>query len=212
MTALVWDQVGARRYETGVDRGVLYTPDGDAVPWNGLVAVTEDRDREIKEYYLDGVKYLDHFVPGSFKGSVQAFTYPDELDELMGTHEFVPGVFIHDQNVRMFDLCWRTGVGNDLEGMDYGYKIHILYNITASVGSVSHQTVGETTEPQTFEWKLSGTPASMWGIRPTSHISISSRHINPALLVTLEELLYGTEAVDAALPGIVELLAILEAG
>ena len=210
MTALVWDEIGARRYETGIDRGVLYTSEGIAVPWNGLTAVTEDRDREIKSYFLDGIKYLDHSVPGSFKGRLSALTYPEELDEMMGTSQFAPGIFIHDQNPRMFDLSWRTGVGDDLQGMDHGFKIHILYNVTANPSSVTHTTIGNTVTPGAFEWALFGTPARMQGIRPTTHISIYSAAVDPDLLTEIEEILYGTESVDPELPNIVELLGMVE--
>src|SRR4051812_9206458 len=101
MTALAWDQVGTRRYETGIDRGVLYTLDGVAVPWNGLVSISEDLEREVKSYYLDGVKYLDHQVLGAYAAKLGAYTYPDELDALLGLHDFAPGVVLHDQRSQM---------------------------------------------------------------------------------------------------------------
>ena len=142
MTALVWDQVGERRYETGVDRGVLYPPIGNPVPWNGLVSVNETVSREVKPYYIDGIKFLDHHVPGSYAAKLVAFTYPDEMDGLVGTQEFSPGVFIHDQrSPKLFNLSYRTRVGNDLEGLDHGYKIHILYNLLATLDDVTYTTL-----------------------------------------------------------------------
>ena len=211
MTAIEWDQVGERRFETGVDRGVLFVADGSAVPWNGLTEVTENRTREVKSYYLDGVKFLDHHVPGSFSGKIKAFTYPDELEELMGNVEFVPGVTAHDQRAGLFNLSYRTKVGNDLEGTDHGYKIHILYNLMASASDVAFKSIGADVSPQEFEWSLTGTPATMFGIRPTAHISIDSRKVDPEFLVTVEEFLYGTESTDPALPGPVDLLGMAEA-
>jgi hypothetical protein len=227
MTALVWDQVGERRYETGIDRGVIYLPDDNVVAWNGLTSITENKEREVSSYYIDGIKYLDHHVPGSFSARLQAFTYPDELDELLGTPAFAPGVFIHDQRVSMFNLSYRTLIGNDLDSIDHGYKLHILYNITATPGSASFDSIGATLDPKPFEWTLSGTPATMFGIRPTSHISLDSRTIDSVLLVELEELIYGkapeeipdpenpgewiTVSNDPILPGIVDLLALVEA-
>lgn len=211
MTALEWDKVGERRFETGVDRGVLFPHGGVAVPWNGLTSVSESRGREVKSYYIDGVKYLDHVVPGSFTGKIQAYTYPDELDQLMGNSEFVPGVMAHDQRTTAFDLAYRTKVGDDLQGLDAGYKVHILYNLVAAVGDVTYNTVGQNVDPQVFEWVLSGTPPTMFGIRPTAHLSLDSRRIDPALLASIEAFLYGTEVADPALPSLVELLEMVEA-
>src|SRR5215204_7134875 len=116
MTALVWDQVGERRYETGIDHGVLYLDSGDAVPWNGLIGVNEIVGRETKPYYIDGIKFLDHKVLGSYAAKLSAYTYPDEMDELVGTLEFTPGVFLHDQpSAKFFNLTYRTMVGNDVD-------------------------------------------------------------------------------------------------
>lgn len=211
MTALVWDQVGERRYETGVDRGVLYPPSGSAVPWNGLISVNETVSREVKSYYVDGIKFLDHHVPGSYSAKLSAFTYPDEMDELIGTQEFVPGVFVHDQrSPRLFNLSYRTLVGNDVEGLDHAYKIHILYNLLAIPDDVTYSTNGESVEPQAFGWSISGTPAQMFGIRPTSHISLDSRRIDSAMLETLEEILYGSDEEDPSLPGLVDLLSMVD--
>jgi hypothetical protein len=203
MTTLTWDQVGDRRYETGLDRGVLYLPNGTAVPWNGLVSITEDIDREVKSYYLDGIKYLDHHVPSSYSAKLGAYTYPDELDELLGVSQFVPGVFIHDQRTRLFNLCYRTLEGNDLKGVDAAYKIHLVYNVLAIPSSVARDTLSDSPSVALFEWSLSGTPAQMFGIRPTSHISLHSRSIDPAKLAEVEAILYGTNGdldVDPVVP------------
>ena len=164
MTALVWDQVGERRYETGVDRGVLYPPSGDAVPWNGLISVNETVSREVKPYYIDGVKFLDHHVPGSYSAKLSAFTYPDEMDALIGTQEFSPGVFVHDQrSPKLFNLSYRTRVGNDIEGMDHAYKVHILYNLLATLDDVTYTTNGASVDPRRFHGQISGTPSQMLG-------------------------------------------------
>ncbi len=211
MTAIEWDKVGERRFETGIDHGVLYLLDGTAVPWNGLTQIVEDRSREVKSYYLDGIKYLDHYVLGNFSGKLQALTYPDELDAVMGNAEFAPGVITHDQPTSLFHLSYRTRVGNDLDGTDYAYKLHILYNLQAQASDVTFSSLGDQVSPQQFEWTLSGTPATMWGIRPTSHISIDSRRVDSSLLVTLEDLLYGTDEADPELLDIVTLLGMVEA-
>lgn len=206
MTAIEWDQVGERRFETGVDRGVLYLPDGVAVPWNGLAAVTEMRSRDVKSYYMDGVKYLDYVVPGNFAGKISAFTYPDELDTVMGNRQFAPGVILHDQQTKTFNLSYRTRVGNDLEGVDHGYKLHIMYNLVANPSDVTYTAVGASPTPQVFEWGITSTPEQMFGVRPTGHISLESRRIDPALLETLEETLYGTDESAPSLPSLVDLI------
>ena len=213
MTALQWDQVGERRFETGVDRGVLYGLDGGgAVPWNGLVSVSESRTREVKSYYLDGIKYLDHHVPGDYASKLGAYTYPDELDELIGDASYAPGVILHDQRAKLFHLSYRTREGNDVDGVGAGYKIHVIWNIMASPSDVAFNTIGDKLAPGLFEWNLTGTPSQMFGIRPTSHISILSRNVDPDVLVTLEELLYGTNDSDPELPILPELLSLIPVG
>lgn len=223
MTALAWDEVGTRRWQTGIDRGVLYLPDASAVPWNGLTNITEDTSREVKSYYLDGVKYLDHHVPGSYKATLSAFTYPDEFDELLGNREYAPGVFVHDQRTQLFNLSYRTMVGDDLSSEPSEYKIHIIYNVQASAAAVGFSTLSDNPVPGAFSWELTGTPAQMFGIRPTSHVSLDSRRIDPDLLAEIEVLLYGSDLVDAgadppdedgpepALPDLVDLLALVSA-
>lgn len=212
MTALAWDQAGERRYETGVDHGVLYPPGEAAVPWNGLISVSETVSREVKPYYIDGVKFLDHHVPGSYSAKLAAYTYPDEMDELVGTREFAPGIFMHDQrSPQLFNLSYRTRVANDIAGFDYGYKIHILYNLLAVLSDTTMSTIGESVEPQSFEWSIYGTPTPMTGVRPTSHISLDSRRIDSSMLATLEDLLYGSASANPALPTVIDLLALVAA-
>lgn len=210
MTALEWGTAGDRRFETGVDRGVLYLLDGAAVPWNGLVEVTDDRNSEIKPYYIDGIKYLDHHVPGSFSGKLSAITYPDEFDAVLGNVEFSPGVVTYDQPISLFNLSYRTLIGNDVDGIDHAYKLHILYNLTAKQGSMVAKTIGQQIEPNVFQWEIVGTPPLMTGIRPTCHLSFDSRHMNPELLAEVEALLYGTEDADPIFPDAVTLLGMVD--
>jgi hypothetical protein len=212
MTALVWDQVGERRYETGVDRGVLYLPGRNVVVWNGLISVNETVSRDVKPYYIDGIKFLDHHVPGTYSAKISAFTYPDEMDTLVNSAEFAPGVFLHDQrSPKLFNLSYRTRIGNDLEGPSYGYKVHIVYNLLAVLNDTTLTTIGDSVAPQTFEWSIYGTPAAVFGARPTSHISLNSRSIDPTLLMTIEELLYGSDDLNPSLPALVDLLAMISA-
>jgi hypothetical protein len=207
MTALAWDKVGDRRYETGVDHGVLYLPNGTAVAWNGLTAVSETRTREVKSYFIDGIKYLDYHVPGTYTAQLSAFTYPDELETLLGNPNWAPGVVIYDQHAKPFHLSYRTRVGNDLDGLDHGYKIHLVYNVLAVPGDVEMASLADNVEPTTFTWALTGVPNAMVGIRPTNHISVDSRTLAPAKLTLLEEMIYGSASgADAHLPAMIELL------
>jgi hypothetical protein len=201
MTVLEWDKVGDRRYEIGIDRGVLFPPDGPAVPWNGLTSVTETLGREVKSYYLDGIKYLDHHIPGSYQAKLSAFTYPDELDELLGMSAYASGVFLHDQRAKLFHLSYRTLVGNDIDGLEHGYKIHIVYNVLAIPSDKTMNSVSDSQAVDSFEWDLYGTPNVLYGIRPTAHISLDSRKIDPTVLATLEGMLYGMPYVDVDNPG-----------
>jgi len=200
VTALVWDEAGDRRYESGLDRGVLYIPGQPAVVWNGLVSIIETRSREIKSYYLDGVKYQDHVIPGDYSAKLTAFTYPDELDLLVGNAELAPGVTVYDQPTKTFNLCYRTGVVNDIVGFDFGYKIHIVYNLKAVQSESSAETISETISANPFEWDLTGVPIYLDGFRATNHLSVYSRKMDPIALLGLENRLYGTATEDASLP------------
>lgn len=206
MTALVWDQIGERIYQTGVDRGVLYPHDATAVPWNGLTNVEESSNQELKSYYLDGSKYLETLVPGDFVGKLSAFTYPDEFEVLGGLVHVAPGLDFHDQPHQSFDLSYRTKVGNDLAGIDFGYKIHILYNVLAKPEGHAFKTLSsDAISPIEFVWSLSGTPPKIGRYRPTVHVSIDSRETDPAILALIESQLYGTEVSEPSLPTIQEL-------
>lgn len=210
MTAIAWDAVGERRYQTGIDRGVLYLQDGRAVPWNGLTEVQENISNEVKSYYLDGIKYLDKHIPGAYSAKLRAITYPDELDELMGYREFSPGVFLHDQRHKLFHLSYRTLVGNDLQGTQHGYKIHIVWNVLATQSDYAYKTLSDNQGVDAFEWNLNATPNLMFGIRPTAHISFDSRRMAPADRTMLELMLYGSALFDPNLPNIIDLLSMFE--
>lgn len=200
MSVLEWDKVGERFFETGIDRGVLYPVNGaingPGVPWNGLTNISEDTSGEVKSFYLDGVKYLDHHVPGSYSAKLEAFTYPDVLDELTGIAPYAPGIYLHDQTAKVFHLSYRTGVGNDLD-QEIGYKLHIVYNVMAIPSSSGITTIGESVDLTKMSWDLSGTPPQMLGARPTAHISLHSRKIDLEFLGIVEALLYGTNEIPA---------------
>lgn len=211
MAELVWDEVGQRTYETGVDRGVLYVRDSPPVSWNGLVSVVEHPGGASKPYYLDGIKYMERFVPGDFSATLQAITYPDALDYLSGTPDFIPGMRLHDQKAKLFDFSYRTKIGNDLDA-DAGYKIHILYNVLAIPSDYTYDTLDQSVKIAPFQWELKGTPDASWaGIRPTGHISVDTREMDPEGLVVLETILYGDSETDPDLPPLPDLLAMFGA-
>lgn len=197
MAELVWDKVGDRTYQTGVDRGVLYLPDGSAVAWNGLTSVEERFTQERKVYYLDGVKYLEHILPGDFSAQLKAFTYPDEFERINGVAPGEDGVFIHDQKPSRFGLSYRTLIGDDVSGTDRGYKLHILYNLTAVPDNNAYTSLGDQAAPVEFGWDLAGTPVAVSGYRPTAHISLDSTKMNSTLLADLENTLYGSSGAEA---------------
>lgn len=210
MTVLVWDQVSDRRYEAGIDRGVLFPLSGSAVPWNGLVSVNESRKREVKSYYIDGMKFLDHVIPGAYAATLSAFTYPDEFDKIIGIAEYAPGVNVHDQRAEMFHLSYRTRIGDVHEGLDHGYKLHLVYNLTAVPSDVTYSSLSDSVDPITFDWDLNGVQTLMWGIRPTNHLSFDSRHISPDVMEYIENQVYGTADIEPSMPDLIELLTTIE--
>lgn len=209
MTALVWDKIGDRIYQVGCDRGVLYLHDGTVVPWNGLTGVEESSNPELKSFYLEGVKYLENLTPGDFLGKLKAFTYPDEFDVVNGIINPAPGLSYYEQPPKSFNLSYRTRIANDLKGIDYGYKIHILYNILANPDSSAFDTLHDSgAQPIEFSWSLTGTPPKIDKFRPTVHISMDSRKTPPAVWKILEDKLYGTDTTPPSLPPIQDIAKI----
>lgn len=206
MTALTWDKVGERLYETGVDKGVLYIPDanGDYVigySWNGLTTVTESPSgAESNPQYADNIKYLNLVSAEEFGGTIEAFTYPDEFAQCDGTDEAQTGVTVGQQGRKMFGLSYRTRVGNDLDGTDHGYKLHLVYGLQASPSEKAYGTINDSPEAIAFSWEVSSTPVPVTNLKPTSLIVVDSTKVDPADLTTLEDLLYGTVGTDPSLP------------
>lgn len=206
MAELVWDEVGKRVYETGVDRGVLYLPNTegayvDGVAWNGLVSVSETPSgAEPNAQYADNVKYLNLFSAEDFGATVEAFTYPAEFAEFDGLGVPSPGVTVGQQPRRSFGLAYRTLMGNDVEGTAYGYKLHLIYGCSASPSEKAYTTINDSPEAITFSWELSTTPVGVPGMNPTSVITIDSTLVDADALAALEQILYGDTGVDPALP------------
>lgn len=206
MAELTWDAVGERLYETGVDHGVLYLPDSqgayvDGVAWNGLVTVTESPSgAEPNAQYADNIKYLNLFSAEEFGATIEAITYPDEFMQFDGIAVPTPGVAVGQQNRTGFGLSYRTKIGNDLEGDDYGYKLHLVYGCLASPSEKAYNTINDSPEAITFSWEISTTPVLVTGLKPTSILTIDSSQVDAGDLTALETILYGSVGIDPALP------------
>jgi hypothetical protein len=170
----------------------------------------ESYDREVTPFYLDGVKYLQRMTAGDFSGRLRAFTYPEEFDTLVGAEPVGEGMIYYGQPPKKFHLSYRTLVGNDLEGTNHGYKLHILYNLMAVADTKTFNTLEETLNPVEFGWTITGTPVSIDGYRPTVHISIDSRTANPDVLAAIEDVLYGTATTNPRLPSLPEVTDLME--
>jgi hypothetical protein len=197
MPPLTWDQVGERRYETGVDRGVLYLPDetgvyDTGVAWNGLTTVTESPSgAESNPQYADNIKYLNLVSAEEFGATIEAFTYPDEFGQCDGTAEPVPGIYLGQQGRRSFGLAYRTRIGNDLDGTDHGYKLHLVYGALAAPSEKAFSTINDSPEAITFSWEVTTTPVSVEDFKPTALLTIDSTKVAADDLAALEAILYG---------------------
>lgn len=198
---IVWDKTGERFYETGVEKGVLYRFDNltnaytNGVAWNGLTAVNESPSgAESSPLYADNIKYLNLISAEEFGGTIEAYTYPDEFAECDGSAELAPGVIIGQQSRKIFGLSYVTKVGNDSDGQDHGYKIHLVYGCQASPSEKGYSTINDSPEAITFSWEFTTTPVNVTGFKPTSVITIDSRTTDAEKLKALEDILYGTDA------------------
>lgn len=202
---ITWDKSGERYYETGVKRGVLYVMDkgayGNGVAWNGLTAVTESPSgAEASPMYADDIKYLNLYSAEEFAATVEAYTYPDEFAECDGSAEIAPGVTIGQQKRKTFGMCYTTVLGNDTDGNDYGYKIHIIYGANAAPSEKAYATINDSPEAITFSWELSTTPVEVAGRKPTASLTIDSTKTTPEKMKAIEDILYGTESQEPRLP------------
>lgn len=201
MAVLTWDQTGEKLYETGVQKGVLYPMDGavygKGVAWNGLTAVNETPSgAESTKLYADDIKYLDIRSAEEFGATIEAYSSPEEFDACDGTAELAGGVNIGQQNRKGFGFCYRSTIGNDTEYNNYGYKLHIIYGLTASPSERSYSTVNDSPEAATLSWEVSSTPVNVAGFKPTSIVTINSKKINAEALKEIEDALYGTVEVE----------------
>ena len=216
MTKLNWDVQGERYYETGVSKGVLYPfKEGKyskGVAWNGLTAVTESPSgAEPTPLYADNIKYLNLLSNEEFAATVEAYTYPDEFAECDGSAEIAVGVSAGQQKRIPFGMSYVTKIGNDTDGQDHGYKIHLIYGALAAPTQKSYATVNDNPEAITFSWELSTTPVEVPNLKPTACITIDSTKVEAGKLKKIEDKLYGTESEEATLPTPTELAALIAA-
>ena len=198
MAKLVWDKTGDRLYETGVKNGVLYIPTSGVyskgVAWNGLTAVTESPSgAEATALYADDTKYLSLMSAEEFGATIEAYTYPDEFAACDGSAELADGVMIGQQKRSTFGLCYKTTIGNDTEGNDHGYKLHIIYGAQAKPSERAYATINDSPEAITFSWEITTTPVNVTGAKPTASLVIDSTKADPSKLAALEDILYGKD-------------------
>lgn len=206
MTKIVWDKTGERFYETGVSKGVLYVQSNEGtypkgVAWNGLTAVTESPSgAEATPLYADDTKYLNLMSTEEFGATIEAYTYPDEFAQCDGSAELAAGVTIGQQPRKTFGMCYRTALGNDVDGSNHGYKLHIIYGALAAPSEKGYTTINDSPEAITFSWEVSTTPVNVTGFKPTASLVIDSTKVAAEKLTALEDLLYGGEATEPKLP------------
>ena len=206
MSKIVWDAVGDHIFETGVRNGVLYLKDAQGayntgVAWNGLTSVSESPEgAEPTDLYADDIKYLSLMSAENFKATIEAYTYPVEFEECDGSATIAKGVVIGQQSRKPFGLCYRTAIGNDTDGNEHGYKLHIVYGCQASPSEKQYSTINDSPDAVTFSWEVSTTPVNVNGKKPTATLIIDSTKADKAKLTALEAILYGAESTEPRLP------------
>ena len=216
MARLIWDEIGQRFFETGVKNGVLYVQDNDGsykngVVWNGLTAVTESPSgAEETPLYADDVKYLTLRSAEEFGATVEAYTYPEEFEQCDGSAAIAEGVTIGQQARRAFGLCYRTSVGNDIQGQNFSYKLHLIYGCTVAPSEKSYSTINDNPEAITFSWELSTVPVPVDGFSPTASLVIDASKVDEEKMQLLEDALFGDETNEAKLLLPNEIMALLK--
>lgn len=218
MAKLEWDKTGEKTYQTGCDRGVLYITDTtgaykNGVAWNGITAATESPSgAEVTSNYADNIKYMNLVSAEEFGGTIEAYTYPPEFGECDGTAEPVPGMYVGQQGRKTFGFSFRTLKGNDTQGTDHGYLLHLWYGCLAAPSERAYATVNDSPEAITFSWEISTTPVAFEGHKPTASVIIDSTKTTKEKMTALETILYGSESVEPRLPLPAEIVTLLSAG
>lgn len=198
MAKLKWDQVGERLYETGIEQCVLFPTDQTGytkgVAWNGIVSISENPSgAESNPQYADNIKYLNLISAEEFGATIEAFTYPPEFEVCDGTAELAKGVYVRQQVRRPFGLCYRTRIGNDVDGPDHGFKLHFVYGAMATPSEKNYGSINDSPEAITFSWEISTTPIEVPDHRPTASLVINSTIVDATKLSTLLDMVYGTD-------------------
>lgn len=210
MARIQWSRPEDRNFESGIDRGVLYLGDSRVIPWNGISSVDDSGESVAKELRLDGIKYLSTVSARDWKGTVKAYTYPDEFSSVLGVPEAADGLYIDSQSPDWFNLSYRTMVANEAAGSKKHYKIHLIYKAVASLGGFSYASLSsDGTDPTEFEFEIFSTPVRIEGFRPTSHIVIDTRKIPEELVNEIESILYGSETREPSFPDAYDLIDML---
>ena len=217
MSKIVWDAIGEHTFETGVRNGVLYLQGAEGtyntgVAWNGLTSISESPEgAEATDLYADDIKYLTLMSAENFKATIEAYTYPPEFEECDGSATIAKGVVIGQQSRKPFGLCYRTSIGNDTDGNEHGYKLHIVYGCQASPSEKQYSTINDSPEAITFSWEVNTTPVNVNGKKPTATLTIDSTKADKAKLTALEAILYGAESTEPRLPMPDEIAALMAA-
>lgn len=215
MSRLTWDNTGERLFETGVKNGVLYPIQAGGkytkgVAWNGLISVTESPSgAEATALYADDIKYVNLLSNEEFGATIEAYTYPDEFAECDGSGTLAEGVLLGQQQRKVFGLCYKTTIGNDVDGNDHGYKLHLVYGCLAAPSEKAYSTINDNPDAITFSWEVTTTPVNVTGFKPTSQITIDSTKVAKEKMTAIEALLYGSEEKEPSLPLPDELAAVL---
>jgi len=202
---LVWNQFGETQYEVGVDRGVFYDSNSKGHVWNGLTEVNESAEGgDLESHHFDGIKYLDRVTPRHYQATISGFSAPEVFSTALGEESVIPGMILTRQARTLFGLSYRTSVGRP-----DGYKIHIVYNVIASVESRAFTTISDSSSPDVFSWKISAVPPNSIVHRPSAHYIFDSKSMASELLETFEDMLYGTDTSEPYLPTIDEIRDLL---
>lgn len=203
MSKLVWDQIGDRLYETGVEQAAIFpmTKDGTygtGAAWNGLTAITESPSgAEPTALYANDKKYVELMSAEEFGGTIEAYTYPDEFGACNGEAVLAKGIRLTQQSRMPFGLVYKSLIGNDTEGTKHGYKLTFVYNARVSPSEKSNNTVNDSPEAATLSWEFTTTPVEIAGFDPTSRIVINSTEIDADKLAAIEAIVYGSESEEA---------------
>lgn len=203
---IVWDEIGQKLWETGLDQGVLYVRNAEGaypkgVAWNGLISVTEGvSGGEANPFYADNIKYANVMSNEEFNPAIEAYMYPEEFEACDGSKSIAPGVTIGQQKRSVFGLSYRTKIGNDVDDAEHGYKIHLVYGAQANPSEKSRSTVNESPDLMTMSWDCTTTPVAVKDAKPTAHLVIDSTKVDAVKLAALEAVLYGSESAEARLP------------